>query len=375
MKLIKRLPDILFRRTPGKANLVFWLIVLPMLLTAVYLLAVAKDRYVSEATVVVKRSSDIEGSGLNLGMLLGAANPVAREDAMYLKEYILSLDMLKRLDAQLKLRQEFGSAGPDLLHRLPADATQEQFLDYYRNRVEVAFDEKSSLLTIRTIGFSPLFALRFNKAVLAESERFINELSHGIAREQMRYAQSELDQSYARLNGARERLLAYQNKNGVLDPQAKAEAASKVIAEMEARLAQMEAEQRNLLAYLNADAPQVQAMTNGLNALRAQIAAEKAKLAAPEGDKLNRKAAQFLELKAQAEFNADLYRLSLTAVEKVRIEAARKLKNLVVVVSPQLAEEAEYPRKLHILGTLLLCLFLLFGVTKLVIAIVEDHKD
>jgi capsular polysaccharide transport system permease protein len=294
---------------------------------------------------------------------------------MYLKEYILSADMLQRLDRQLHLKQEFGQGGIDWFNRLPTDATREEFLNYYHQRVNVSFDEKTSLLSIRTIGFTSAFALRLNKAVLAESERFINELSHTIAREQMRYAQGQLDQAYGRLNEAKERLLTYQNKNGVLDPQAKAEAASKVIAEMEARQAQLETEQRNLLTYLNADTPQVQAIRNSIQSLKAQIETEKAKLAAPDGDKLNRKAAQFQEIRAHVEFNADLYKLSLTAVEKIRIEAVRKLKNLVVIVSPQQAEEAEYPQKLHILGTLLLCLSLVCGVTRLVLAIIEDHKD
>lgn len=378
MKLFSNLPanfNSRLKSTQGRPSLAVLLVVVPICLAFIYLFAIAKDRYVSESTVVVKRSSDIEGAGLNIGLLLGSANPVAHEDAMYLREYIYSADMLQRLDQQLHFKQAFSQAGFDFANRLSTDFTREEFLAYYRKRVEISYDEKSSLLTIRTQGFTPEFALRFNKAVLAESERFINELSHTIAREQMHYAEGELGQAYSQLNNAKEQLLTYQNKNGVLDPQAKAEAASKLIAEMEARLAQMEAEQRNLLSYLNADTPQALSMKNAINALSAQISSEKVKLTSPDGDRLNRKTAQFMEIRSNLEFKAELYKHTLAVVEKIRVESARKLKNLVVITSPQMAEEAEYPRKLHILGTLVMTMLLLYGVARLTLAIIEDHKD
>ncbi|MFD2271024.1 hypothetical protein ACFS07_07495 [Undibacterium arcticum] len=60
--------------------------------------------------------------------------------------------------------------------------------------------------------------------------------------------------------------------------------------------------------------------------MQAQINAETTKLTAPGRDKLNRSAADFMEIKADVEFKADLYKLALSSVEKARIETARKLK-------------------------------------------------
>lgn len=71
---------------------------LPMALLIVYLLIFSHPRYLSESTVAIKSSNDISGSSLNVGLLLGAANPSTAEDAMYLKEYINSPDMLAVLD-------------------------------------------------------------------------------------------------------------------------------------------------------------------------------------------------------------------------------------------------------------------------------------
>ncbi|MCD4483019.1 hypothetical protein LQR31_00820 [Chromobacterium vaccinii] len=351
------------------------LIALPLLLTSLYFATLSQDRYVSEAKVVVKRGADDKASSLDLGALLGGGVSTLREDAMLLQQYIRSSDMLTRLDQALNLKQAFGQpAGWDWFYRLPSDAVREDFLDYYRNRVDVQFDDKTSLLVIRSQGFTPEFAQKLNRAILAESERFINELSHKISREDMAFAQREVDSAYTELSRAREKLLAYQNRNGLIDPHAQAQAAGQLVAELEGKQAQMEAELRNLQSYLQSDSPQVVSARNALDALKTQIVHEKAKLASPNDGKLNRKASQFQEMRAWVEFRTDLYRLALTALEKAKVAAAHKQKSLAVISSPQLPELAEYPRRLYTLASLLLITSLLYGIARLALSIIEDHK-
>ncbi|UTH76254.1 hypothetical protein [Chromobacterium sp. IIBBL 290-4] len=356
-------------------RLALLLIALPLTVTGLYFLTFSKERYVSESKIIIKRSDDSKGVNLDLGSLLNGGPSTLREDAVLLQQYIYSPDMLVKLDKTLKLKQEFGSAaGLDFLYRLPSNASKEKFLDYYRARVEVQFDEKNSLLQIRTQGFDPAYARKLNQAILAESERFINELSHKISREDVAFAQKEVDSSYAQLNQAKESLLSYQNKNGLIDPHAEAQVTSQLVAELESKQAQLEAELRNLQSYLQTDSPQVVSAQNALSAIQTQIIKEKTKLASPDDDKLNRKAAQFQEIKSQVEFRADLYKLALTALEKSKVSAAHKLKNLAVISSPQLPEEAEYPRKLYVLASLLFICSLLYGTVRLTISIIEDHK-
>ncbi|MCW2452870.1 UNVERIFIED_ORG: BexC/CtrB/KpsE family polysaccharide export inner-membrane protein, partial [Rahnella aquatilis] len=191
---------------------------LPMALLIIYLVIFSRPRYLSESTVAIKSSNDISGTSLNVGLLLGAGNPGTAQDAMYLKEYINSPDMLTALDKQLDFHSVFGRSGLDFLYHLPKDASREQFLNYYRDRIAVTYDDKSGLLTIGTQGFTPQFAEQFNKAVLKESERFINEISHKIARDQQAFAENEMLEARARLNASKAQLLAYQNHNNILDP-------------------------------------------------------------------------------------------------------------------------------------------------------------
>ncbi len=351
------------------------IILAPMAVLLIYLAIFSQPRYMSESKVAIKRSDDLNSGSLNFGLLLGASNPSSAEDALYLKEYINSPDMLAALDKQLNFREAFSHSGLDFLNHLSKDETAEGFLKYYKDRINVSYDDKTGLLNIQTQGFSPEFALKFNQTVLKESERFINEMSHRIARDQLAFAETEMEKARQRLDASKAELLSYQDNNNVLDPQAQAQAASTLVNTLMGQKIQMEADLRNLLTYLREDAPQVVSARNAIQSLQAQIDEEKSKITAPQGDKLNRMAVDFEEIKSKVEFNTELYKLTLTSIEKTRVEAARKLKGLSVISSPQLPQESSFPNIPYLIACWLLVCCLLFGTLKLLLAVIEDHRD
>ena len=283
--------------------------------------------------------------------------------------------MLKALDKQLNFHDAWSKSGLDFIYHLSKDTTAEQFLNYYRDRISVTFDDKTGLLAIQTQGFEPEFAQRFNLAVLKESERFINELSHKIARDQLNFAQEELQQARIRLDKSKNELLTYQNQYNILDPEASATAATSVVMALQSKKIELEAELRNLLSYLREDAPQIVTTQNAIKALQAQIDAEQSKITAPGGNKLNSMAVDFEEIKARVTFDTEIYTMAIKAIEKTRLESARKLKVLSVISSPQLPEESAFPNSGYLLASWLLVCCLLFGTIKLLLAVIEDHKD
>ena len=206
----------------------------PWLLAALYLFVFAADRYVSESIITVRQNGAEGAAGFNLTSLLGVSVPASLDDEKMLEAYILSMDILRKLDQELGLRKAFNSPRADFIFRLGSGATQEQFLDYYRSRVEVVVEEDSGLLRIRTQGFSPEAAEALNRGMLAFSERFINESSHRLAREQMEFAESELRAARTGVDKARDAVLAFQKAHDVLDPVAQAEASSGLTAQLQA---------------------------------------------------------------------------------------------------------------------------------------------
>ncbi|MEW6765348.1 MAG: capsular biosynthesis protein [Pseudomonadota bacterium] len=349
---------------------------LPMLLAVIYYAVLSADRYVSESIITVRQASDSGGGNVpGIALMLAGVNPPSREDTLYLREYIHSLDMLKHLDQTLNLRTHFESEKLDPFFRLYGGTSQEWFLDYYRSRVEVVFDDTSSLLSVRAEGFSPEFAQALNKELLAQSERFVNEISHRMARDQMDFAEGELNKAKARYQEAKASLLDFQNKHNMLDPIAQAQAMAGLGTELEGEISKLEAELKNQLTYLQDDAHQVVALKNQIGALKAQLEKERKRVASGGDARLNTLAAEFQQLMLDAGFAEDAYKLALAAVENTRIEASRKLKSLVIVESPTLPEKAIYPRELYNMITLLLALLLLYGIARLAIATIEDHRE
>jgi capsular polysaccharide transport system permease protein len=353
------------------------LIVLPMLLYAVYLWVVAADRYVSESVIAVHQDRG-EGAMLpGAAMLLAGISSGSQQDTLYVREFVHSQDLLLRLDAKLKLREHFSAAGADLPFRLGVNDSLEKFVSYYRERVNVQYDDRAALLRLRVEGFEPEFAQRLNQAILEDSERFVNESSHRIARERLGFAEGELKLAEQRLLAARNTVLAFQNKNQLLDPTLQAQASGTLVAELEAARSRLEAELNGLRAFLNEDAYPVQALRSRLAATDKQIQTERARATrdGQRGPRLSQMALDFQGLQMQADFAGEAYKLALGAVENARIEATRKIKSLIVVEPPSRPQTAEYPRVVYNLATLFAICVLMYAIVRLVLATIREHMD
>lgn len=354
----------------------FLLVIAPLVVILIYLCFFAENRYVTNATVVVKQVGDVSSSATSgLGSLLGVAS-TNTEDIRFLQAFLQSRDLVEKLDVELDLKGQFLGNGYDPIYQLRPEPTQEELVAYFNRRVQVVLDEQTMLLQISSEGFSPEFSLKLNQAILRESELFVNDVSRRIAQEQLQFTQRQLNEAYDNLMESRKSLIAYQNKNQLFDPKTQAESIGKIVAQLEANLAQLQTEQRALLSYLNPTAPQAIAVKNQIESLKVQIKNERAKLTSPSsGNKLNQSALDFEAIRAKVEFDTDLYKLALTAYEKSRLEVARNIKKVVIITSPKLAQEALYPRIIYISFSAFLLLNLLFGLAMLISSIIREHKE
>ncbi len=290
------------------------------------------------------------------------------------RDYILSYDLLARLEAALGVRAAWSDPAIDPVWRLPADASEEDFLEYYRDMVGVFFDSESSIITVTLEGFEPVFAQTMLSMILAESERLVNALSNQLAAEQLGFINGEIETTAARLKQAKAQLVAFQNEHQVMDPKEQAGLVTNVIAQMEVSLAEDRAELTVLRSYLDGAAPEVVTLRNRIAAKTKQIEEEKTRLTGGDA-RLNTIAARFEELRFDVEFAHERYRLALMALEKAQIDASRKVKSLVVVARPNRPDEALYPDRPYILGTLAVFLLMGFGVVSVIVAAIREHME
>nr|WP_096023173.1 capsule biosynthesis protein [Campylobacter lanienae] len=346
-----------------------------MIVVIFYYTFIAADRYVSNVSLSVKStdgSSPISLSGIE--SLVGVASS-STEDIKLLQEYIKSFDMLQKLDEKINLRSLYEKQKLDLFFRIYSSTSKESYLKYYRDRIHILFDDTTGLLNVAVEGFSPEDARNISAAILEECERFINEISHNIAREQLRFAQGELESAKQKYKDAKNELLAFQNEYGVFDPQSLAKTKAGFITEIELQISKKETELNTMRSYLNDNAPEIAALKAELRAHKEQLEKEKSKVASNASqDKLNDVVAQFEALYLNLSFAEDVYKTAITAVETTRIEIGRKAKQVVVIQSPYVPDSAAYPNKMYNIITIFVILTLIFGVVRLVRAIIDEHR-
>lgn len=350
-------------------------VALPTLLLAVYYVGVASDRYVSQAQLIVEGDDSASLAVAALGILAPGGGE-AGLDAELVKNFILSPAMLEHLDRDLALREHFSAASIDPFSRLSADASREDFHDYYLSRVEVVIGETAPIIDLRVQGFDPVYAQKLAQAIADRAERFVNEVSQSLAREQVAFVHEELDKANARLRAESAQLIDLQNRNRMLDPVLESQAVAQIIGGLQQELARLRTEQKALESFLSASAPEVVSMRKKISAVERQIEQERAKqVKAGESRPLNDLVLTFKESELSVQVAADVYQAGLKSLEAAKLDASRKVKHLVRISAPTLPEDALMPRRLYNLATVFVLLNLAFWVGRLLVASIRDHRE
>jgi capsular polysaccharide transport system permease protein len=352
----------------------FWCVIVPFIASCCYFGGIASDRYVSESKVIVKQSDSSSSSSFEIP-LLGAGTSADMKDTQLVREFILSLDMLHYLDRTIGLRDHYQSENADFLSRLWKTDSQETFLNFYRDHLIVEYIDLSGVLSIRAQAFTPEYAQKIVEAVLEHSEEYINQISHRLAKEQVDFVRSELDRASTHLRQSKQHIRTFQEQYQLFSPEEESGAKLRVVNELEAELTRQRAALNNLRSYMNDSAADVMALNAKINSLEYQLTIERKKLVGNANNNFSDVNSQYAELLLDMEFATDLYKTSLLSLEQARIEAYRKLKHLVVVDSPSLAEEAEFPKRVHNIISIFVVLLLLHGVLRIILATIREHRD
>lgn len=349
-----------------------WVLV-AVFVAALYYMFVASDRYVTVAHVYVKSTDAQNGVMPQLQLLSGAKGET--QDALLLTVYAQSRDILQRVEGKVQFSEHFSSDLGDFFSRLPSDPTDEDRLTYFKDKLSVKMNPDSGIITFRGQGYTPEFSLKFVQEVIAASDDFVNSVGQTIAKEEIAFVEQEMERARGVLNGARTRLLNFQNENGLLSAEVSGIARQTLVNEMESDLVRLRTEEKTLASYLNEGAAELSTVRSKIAALENQLGVEKAKLASIDTVSLNDVNAEYQELEMELQFATDLYKTTIVALERARVESYHKLKHLVVIQSPTLPDSATYPRKLYDLASLFIGLTLLYGIITMILATIREHRD
>lgn len=357
-----------FIKTHPHWALAFIAIVMVSLYWAVW----AEDRYLSRATVVLE-SPQIAAPEISFSSILTGSG--GDKDLLLLREHLLSVDMLRRVQESLDFRGHFSEHG-DILARLRnADAPIEDLHKYYLRRVEVEMDEYAGVLNIEVQAYTPEFAHAMVELLLAEGEAHMNEMGRRLADEQVRFLEQQLTRLEDRLDAARDELLAFQNREGLVSPTSTVESLNQVVATLEGELARVQAQRQALASYQSVQSSEMRRVQAEIDALRDQITTQRDRLAQATGESLNRISSEYQTLELRAKFAQETYSSALAALESTRLEAARKLKQVSVLQSPLFPEYATRPERLYNASVFAIVTLFLAFIFSMLVLIIRDHRD
>ena len=346
---------------------------LPTALTGTYYGVVASDVLVSETRYAIRTGEQAPATGLLASMLGPAATTRAGDDASIVRDYILARDMLDELDRELDLRSHYSAATIDPLSRLRPDATEEEFLEYYRDRIEVEVEAGTDITVLKVRAFDAETARDIAGEIIELSERLVNRMSERITDDTLRFARRELAQAETLIREANQAVTRFRNESRSIDPGEETSAVLSIITALEGRLAGAKAELLETESIMHSDSVQVKTLQNRVAALTQQVKRERARLASESGSDLTRLIDGYAPLLLDQELAQHRYTSALASLEVARADAQRKQRYLIPFVKPALPDEAIEPERLMNTLIVFFAASLIYGIGALMLASVYDH--
>jgi capsular polysaccharide transport system permease protein len=357
------------------------LVLLPTLAVGVYFYGFAANIYESEARFVVRARgsgnanamADIAGASRMASLLPSART--GSEEGRAVVAYVGSHAAVAALKGSLDLVGLWRRPEADVIARLWWEQPQaEWLLWYYRHRVRMILDPDTGVMILRAQAFRPEDAQTLSQALLTLSERLVNTLSERTIADGLRTGMEDLARAEARMAAAREALIAFREREQAFDPARAAAGAVETIGRLEGALAQARTELQERQSFMRADNPQIQVLRNRIEALQAQIAAERGRMTRG-GEAMTQQVASFERLELERML-ADRQLASATAsLEAARTEAIRQQTFVLRVAEPHLPEAALYPRAAYNTLTVFVSLAMLFGVGWLLVVSAREHAN
>jgi len=363
----------------------FWLFfVLPVALGTTYYLKFASEQYEASAHFTIEKNGQTQSDPL--GFLTGLpGNVSSTRDALIIKDFIASREVIEQTKNDFDIKALYAREDKDWLSRLDKDASVEDIIEYWQEKVNVEFDASSGIIDLKVMAFEPEDTITVMNSILKASEKLVNNLSEKSRQDSLSFARRELRLAETNLKDTRTKVRLFRDTEKALSPEKNIENKLTLVATLEADLANAEAELRSLRVSLHDRSPKVKTAKNRVFALKQQVEKERARSTYGNNSAIvnnvgqgNSKTigtivSQYEELLTEQDFAEKAYASTLLNMEKSRIDATQQQRYLTVIVQPHLPEEAAKPKQPDDIIILLLYSLLFWGISGLIIASIKDH--
>jgi capsular polysaccharide transport system permease protein len=343
-----------------------------------YLYERSVDQYASTLGFTVRSEDASSAADLLGGVASSFGGGSASRDGDILYEFILSQEIVRKVDDRLDLRRLYARHyDVDPLLSYNPDGTIEDLAEFWRRMVRVSYDSASGLMELRVLAFEPQEAVAIAQAIYDESSTMINALSATARADATRYAQADLDLAVDRLKTAREALTKFRLENQIVDPNADIQTQVGLLAFLQEQQATALIEFQLINETARDGDPRVEQARRRLEVIEAQIAEERQKFGAgggTDGVEYATTIAEFERLTVDREFAEASYAATLSAFDVARADANRQSRYLAAYINPTQAEKSEYPQRWLIVAIVAAFSFMTWAILSLVFYSLRDRR-
>jgi capsular polysaccharide transport system permease protein len=351
-------------------------VVVPSLISVVYLAFIASDQYVAEARfAVLTIQTNVSSEKLTSAISSGIPT-MAGQEAYIVASYIRSRAIIEDLSMQIDLRKIFRRPEADLWARLKRNATSEELIDYWNGMVTTYVDGPSGVVTVAARAFRPEDSVTLSRAIIQASEKLVNDVSSRARNDVMQRAEEEVRRYERAVRESLEDLRKYRDTEGFIDPVSAASSTSQLLMQAMSEKIRLQNDFFVSSKAMSTDAPTIQTLKSRLESVDAQIEQLKSKLTSnsPDGRSVADSLAKFEDLELKRTFAEKLYTIAQDALERARVRAEQKNIYLSVFVQPSLPQDASYPERTSYSLLIPVGLLVVWGIFALIAAAIEDHR-
>ena len=330
----------------GLVALFLLLVALPVAGYGWYLYTLAVDQYESDVGFG-SRTEDTTSTFSFLG-LLGGSGASSASDMDVVNQFIISQELVTRIDKQLNLRKLYAKPAKDWLAAFPADGSVEDLVDYWQKMVVINFDRSTGLMTLKVFAFDPQDATNIATAILAESTSIINELSQTAQDDSTRYSRESLTKAEARMSETQNALTAFQLKHHIVDPSVQVGGTAQVVGSLITQLASAEVDLDMLSGTVPDSDPRIAQLKRRIDVIQKRMDAEQSKVGGitdPNAAGFAKLTIDYQNLQMAQDFAQKAYLTSLGAYDQAVDSAEHKTRYLATYLQPTVAETSTAPNR------------------------------
>lgn len=359
-------------------NIFFMSVMIPTLITALYMFVFAVDQYKSEAGILVKSAQGGNTTGGIAAILETTGLSVSSADTNAVAEFLQSRGALEELQKRIDFQSMMEVDYADFVARFPGIHLTDSFeklYDHYLRKVEVITDEGTNIISISALAFTGENAEQIVSTLLIIADDFVDQLNKKSLQDAIAVSQIGVNRAEEKAREVLLKLTRERRLQNIISPEVDLERNSQYILEIEGALVEVEGRIKSLEKSAS-NSPVLEAARQRQQYLKGVLENSKKQQTGEQAEgNLTLAFEKIFVLEQEAEFAAEALGLARASLERARTDVLAKQIYLAHVVRPHVSDDSRFPKRWANIATVFAVFGGLFVIFWLFLTNMREHAD